>query len=69
MMDHPLVRAGSTCVACLGPKGQHTLLCWPCHHAQKAANDGCYCYEIERRLDGYERALAEGKACQEERAT
>lgn len=59
-IDHPKVRAGHTCVACLGPKGEHTLLCWPCHHAQKAANDGRYCEEIERRLDGYEKALGEG---------
>lgn len=49
-MDSPLVREMHTCPVCLGPKGKHLLLCWPCHHKEKLENDGCYSEKAERAI-------------------
>jgi len=44
------VRALSICVGCDGSKDVGLLLCWTCHHKQKARHDGSYSKEIEDKL-------------------
>lgn len=57
-IDHPKVRAYSRCVCCGGLKDAGLVLCWPCHHKQKARNDGDYSAYTKRAIDNLEAELA-----------
>jgi hypothetical protein len=60
MSDLRRVRNQYTCVRCGGPKAQHLLLCWPCHHAETVVS-GSYSPLTELKLALFELALSENR--------
>lgn len=59
MNQYEKIRAQTICPNCRQEKQPGLILCWPCHHAQKFHNDGCYSKQLETKLAAMEQALVD----------
>jgi hypothetical protein len=53
-MSDSHVRALDFCVCCNGPKARGLVICWSCHRAEKAANDGGYSQRVTDAIESLE---------------
>lgn len=62
MNQYVYIRAQTVCPNCRQDKKPGVILCWPCHHAQKNHNDGCYSKRLECKLAAMDQALQDAGA-------